>query len=200
MTEIYAKLLADHLKKAERELSQAWKSIQNAHKIDPKAVDLILGNWDEFEGLTPISAFRGLAYQLPNTEDVSDLLSWISWFIEHEIHDDGSPQVLWAYQEPRPRDLSPEERSLALRNPSWKATSPEEATNCFILRDQHLSEKTSPLHADTLEAALVFKRAKDEALQERISRYYVATGRVWVQPTRSKEDLLLKQILQDLKS
>lgn len=200
MAEIYAKLLADHLKKAERELSQAWESIRRAYKIDPKAVDLVLGNWDEFEGLIPISAFGGLTYPLPNTEDVSDLLSWISWFVEHEIHDDGSPQVLWAYREPLPENLSPEERSLAIRNPSWKATSPELATNCFILRDHYLSEKTYPLHADNLEAALVFRRAKDKALQERISRYYAVTGRVWVQPTRSKEDLLLKQILQDLKS
>ena len=197
MNDLYITLLAEQLKKTEQDLSEAWLGVEEAYKLDPKITSLILDNWDDLMDLMDASfkTLRELQYPSPEHLSISEVLVWVSWFVHHEIHDDGNPRVLWG--------------TRTGQKDNWKSCDQDKASRCFILQDDYILEgelmKTHCLNVDNkenatlLESALVFQRSYRQDSDARSAKFYADTGRTWVPRVPSPIDTWLKQILQHLK-
>lgn len=189
---MFQKIIDNHLMTARLEIESALVDFYNLFKDNTDHLKLIVENWELFRELLEVPNDIGSLGNKYRPEDwgvgLTNQISWIKWFIDHEMLDDGEPRVLYY----RRRVCRP------LGQPSWIATSPDQATGCLIIRHDScddvggFTDKSCYLTVDHLREAILFQKKK-ALTRETVAQWRGSTTRT---STENGEGALLREILR----
>ena len=184
------KLEQDHIQKERESFQKILQRFLEVWALHPEEVREILGNWEDFLSLCLQESSAGLSYRPPFGDDISHILSWVSWFVGHEIWDDGDARILWIRREDKP----------------LVAVEAATATSCFLIQGHDNLEwiwaQSKSLDLTDLRAALALIRSKKLRAQELREKMFAEFG--GVPPLRDKQKsqtaLLLEELLREISS
>lgn len=190
-TQVEEDIIQEHISKEECRIRREIGHIYQTYCQYKEEAGLILGNWDIFvEICQPPSwlppEFNTVLYAKScYTENITDILGFIEWFIGHEMYDDGFPNLIYVKKSkdlPPLKNLSVEEATNALRDyhsAKYISCNLSDATDVLIIRDDEidldslnlLQNKILVCYASLLDAVNFKKRRNDEFEAIRKKRY-----------------------------
>lgn len=142
------KLKTEYLRKTKAEFEQAIERLSSTHEQHPEEVEFMIHNWDIIQNELTWNEYRepkylgDACYPWFSENQLLEAIDWISFFISHEIHDDGDASVVYLNQ-----DHSGIQEIT-------KSSTPQEVREIFLKRREapwvsvpfeQINERTQPL-------------------------------------------------------
>lgn len=89
-------MLEKTLDRTRRRYEAALRRLKATAQAFPEEVRVLAHNWQAFRDLCGTMPAEHLPrYELPEADDVVGAMNFLSDFVNHEVHDDGMPAIIW---------------------------------------------------------------------------------------------------------